>query len=231
VFIALPGGKFEARTVVLGGESDNGLIEVSSGLSAGEHVVTSGQFLLDSESQLREAIEKMRGSKSVENPREPQPTNISIPDDGTHKLSPRQNESSVYVCPMPEHVSITYDRAGKCPICDMTLVSITHSALEKIQSGGKVLYYACPMPEHATVHEDKPGKCPLCAMTLIPVMERKVPAKVELPPLYTCPMASDVEVVSDKPGICPKCEMKLVPTSTVKHGKQAEENWLKQHAH
>jgi rubrerythrin len=29
---------------------------------------------------------------------------------------------TAYVCPMPEHVSITYDHPGKCPICGMTLV-------------------------------------------------------------------------------------------------------------
>ncbi len=62
VFVALAGGKFEARDVVLGVEAENDMIQVISGLSAGERVVTSGQFLLDSESQLREAIEKMRGS-------------------------------------------------------------------------------------------------------------------------------------------------------------------------
>jgi hypothetical protein len=132
---------------------------------------------------------------------------------------------------MPEHVSIVYDHPGKCPLCDMTLVSVTHSLLQKIQPGGKVLHYICPMPEHTGVHEEKPGKCPLCAMTLIPVMERPAAAKVELPVLYTCPMKSDADVVSDKPGICPKCEMELVPASTVKHRKLAEENWLKQHAH
>jgi Cu2+-exporting ATPase len=107
---------------------------------------------------------------------------------------------------MPEHVSILYDHAGKCPICGMTLVSVTRSALQKIQPGGKVLYYTCPMPEHASIHEDKPGKCPLCAMTLIPVMAKPEPAAKQL---YTCPMHP--EVISDKPGICPKCEMDLVP--------------------
>jgi Cu2+-exporting ATPase len=76
----------------------------------------------------------------------------------------------VWVCPMPEHVSITYDHPGKCPICGMTLVPVTKSLLEKIQPGGKVLYYTCPMPEHSDVHSDKPGKCPKCGMTLIPVM-------------------------------------------------------------
>jgi len=42
-------------------------------------------------------------------------------------------------------------------------------------------------------------------------------------------MAVDADVVSDKAGVCPKCEMKLVLTTTVKHGRVAEENWLKQH--
>ncbi len=50
-----------------------------------------------------------------------------------------------------------------------------------------------------------------------------------VPTLYTCPMASHADVVSDQPGKCPKCDMDLVPTSTVKHGKIAEENWRKEH--
>ena len=227
VFVALDGGRFEGRDVTLGLEAENSMIQVTSGLSAGESVVTSGQFLLDSESQLREAIEKMRGSTSAMKPK----TSTAV---STHSVSATipaktETEASVYVCPMPEHVSIIYDHAGKCPICAMTLVSVTHSALEKIQPGGKVLYYTCPMPEHASVHEDKPGKCPLCAMTLIPMMARPVAFKTDSPALYTCPMKSDADVVSDQPGKCPKCEMELVPTATVKHGKLAEENWLKQH--
>ena len=61
VFVALAGGKFDPRTVALGPESEHNMYEVISGLHEGERVVTSGQFMLDSESQLREAIEKMRG--------------------------------------------------------------------------------------------------------------------------------------------------------------------------
>ena len=229
VFVALDGGKFEARDVALGLESENSLIQVTSGLNAGERVVTSGQFLLDSESQLREAIEKMRGSTATAKP-EPTMANPTKEGIGT-RLAKNETEASYYVCPMPEHVSILYDHAGKCPICAMTLVSVTRSGLQKIQPGGKVLYYTCPMPEHASIHEDKPGKCPLCAMTLIPVMARSAAVKTDSPGLYTCPMKSDADVVSDKPGKCPKCEMELVPTSTVKHGQLAEEYWLKRHAH
>jgi rubrerythrin len=125
-----------------------------------------------------------------------------------------ETEAVVYVCPMPEHVSIVYDHAGNCPICGMALVPVTPSALKKIQPGGKVLYYTCPMPEHANVHEEKPGKCPLCAMTLIPVMAAPATptnsaAKPAAKQLYTCPMHP--EVISDQPGKCPKCGMDLVP--------------------
>lgn len=59
VFVALDGGFFEPREVRLGARSADDKYEVLSGVSAGERVVTSGQFMLDSESQLREAIQKM----------------------------------------------------------------------------------------------------------------------------------------------------------------------------
>ena len=173
VFVALVGGKFEGRTVRLGVEAENDLLQVISGLDAGERVVTSGQFLLDSESQLREAIDKMQGSTARgETPGKSNTmTNSSIADGSRgHSPHPEAMEAAVYVCPMPEHVSIVYDHAGNCPICGMALVPVAPSVLKQIQPGGKVLYYTCPMPEHADVHEDKPGKCPLCAMTLIPVM-------------------------------------------------------------
>ena len=59
VFVALDGGKFDPRTVTLGPQAENDEYQVLSGLSEGERIVTSGQFMLDSESQLREAIQKM----------------------------------------------------------------------------------------------------------------------------------------------------------------------------
>ena len=59
VFVALDNGHFEPRDVTLGPRAENNTYEVLSGLKEGERVVTSGQFMLDSESQLREAIQKM----------------------------------------------------------------------------------------------------------------------------------------------------------------------------
>ncbi len=60
VFIALGGGKFEPREVKLGAYGNgNDYREVLEGLKGGEDVVTSAQFLLDSESRFREAIQMM----------------------------------------------------------------------------------------------------------------------------------------------------------------------------
>jgi RND family efflux transporter MFP subunit len=59
VFIALGQGRFEPREVKLGVLGNDGLYEVLSGLKGGEDVVTSAQFMLDSESRFREAVQMM----------------------------------------------------------------------------------------------------------------------------------------------------------------------------
>ncbi|HEY1490579.1 MAG TPA: efflux RND transporter periplasmic adaptor subunit, partial [Verrucomicrobiae bacterium] len=218
VFVALPGGKFEPRVVVPGPEAEHDMVEVISGLREGERVVTSGQFMLDSESQLREAIQKMSGRSTAATQ---SPPAVADTNKTETVASNSEKEPLVYVCPMPEHTSIIYDHPGSCPICGMALVPVTPGELAQIRPGGKVLYYTCPMPEHANVHEDKPGKCPICGMTLIPVMAP--PSNVltntnsvsadqpTAKQLYTCPMHPDV--ISDKPGQCPKCGMNLVPVA------------------
>ena len=80
----------------------------------------------------------------------------------------------VYICPMPEHVSLEYDHRGQMPdLRDDAGASVTREMLARIQPGGKVEFYTCPMPEHSDVRSDKPGKCPKCGMTLIPVMQAR----------------------------------------------------------
>ncbi|MFY9225322.1 MAG: efflux RND transporter periplasmic adaptor subunit [Blastocatellia bacterium] len=55
VFVALAEGYFQPRTVKLGDKLDN-KVAIISGLKAGERVVTSANFLVDSESQLKMAV-------------------------------------------------------------------------------------------------------------------------------------------------------------------------------
>ena len=59
VIVALERGRFDPRQVTLGIDSGDGWLEVREGLVEGEQVVTSGQFLIDSESRLREAAQKL----------------------------------------------------------------------------------------------------------------------------------------------------------------------------
>jgi len=83
VFVVREPGKFEPRQVTLGLAS-NGKVIILKGIDAGETVVTSAQFLIDSESKLNEATAKMlndvMGEKSVD-------TNKSSinPEDINHK--------------------------------------------------------------------------------------------------------------------------------------------------
>ena len=170
VFVALEGGKFDPRTVTLGPQAENDEYQVLRGVSEGERIVTSGQFMLDSESQLREAIQKMLEPKMNKVPEQASVSVASTLND-TNIPSVTPAEVLKYICPMPEHISIEYDHPGKCPICGMILVPVNQATLLKLQPGGKILYYTCPMPEHNDVRSDKPGNCPKCGMTLIPISE------------------------------------------------------------
>lgn len=58
VFVQRAPGRYEPRMVTVG-VSANGQTQIVSGLEAGEVVVTSSQFLIDSESKLKEATAKM----------------------------------------------------------------------------------------------------------------------------------------------------------------------------
>jgi Cu(I)/Ag(I) efflux system membrane fusion protein len=75
VIRSLGGGKFLPTEVTVGPESE-GFIQIVSGLGEGEEIVTSGQFLIDSESNLREAINKMLEAKKAATPtgKEPAPS-------------------------------------------------------------------------------------------------------------------------------------------------------------
>ena len=79
---------------------DHHVTEILSGLEEGDEVVVSGQFLIDSESQLQEAIRKMLARRSGEVSAEPDP-------------------ETVFSCPM--HPEVVSDEPGRCPVCGMFL--------------------------------------------------------------------------------------------------------------
>src|SRR5579862_5454409 len=112
VFVALEQGKFNPRNVILGLQAENDYYQVLSGLKPGERIVTSGQFMLDSESQLREAIQKML--KPSEHEERGGDERDSVERHSVERgRAERASESVKYICPMPEHVSIEYEHPGK----------------------------------------------------------------------------------------------------------------------
>ncbi|RMH81829.1 MAG: efflux RND transporter periplasmic adaptor subunit, partial [Calditrichaeota bacterium] len=68
VFVVREPGKFEPREIRIGEEGGPGnrYVRVLSGLLEGEQVVVSAQFLLDSESRLQEAIQKMLEERKLQ---------------------------------------------------------------------------------------------------------------------------------------------------------------------
>jgi len=163
-FVVRQPGRFEAREVKVGVRADNNYLQVLDGLAPGETVVVSGQFLLDSESRLREAALKFLEPGKVEGA-----TPILA---ATERAAGRAHEKSEqgelsYVCPMPGHTDILYDAPGRCPLCGMKLVPVRRHAGHVERP--PIDHWTCPMREHANVRESGPGKCPICGMSLIPV--------------------------------------------------------------
>jgi Cu(I)/Ag(I) efflux system membrane fusion protein/cobalt-zinc-cadmium efflux system membrane fusion protein len=65
--VALGNGRFEPRDIQTGLDSGDGWLEVLSGLTEGEDIVVSSQFLIDSESNFREAVKKLIDSRKNSN--------------------------------------------------------------------------------------------------------------------------------------------------------------------
>ena len=111
VFVTERPGRYEPKEVETGLVGDNYVTEVTSGLQEGETVVTSGQFLLDSESQLQEAVKKFLEAQ----------LQIRRGEHVTDALDEnKENGKTLYTCPM--HPQIVQEAPGQCPICGMDLV-------------------------------------------------------------------------------------------------------------
>lgn len=135
VFVAHEGGYFESRKVEPGPRFGDRIV-VLSGLKPGEKVVTSGNFLVDSESQLKSATGAMTGmGHGAPGGEEQKQMSQQQPDHSQHQMS-KPNQSSEhsgrameeakqvdgkkYTCSM--HPEVITDAPGTCPKCKMKLV-------------------------------------------------------------------------------------------------------------
>jgi Cu(I)/Ag(I) efflux system membrane fusion protein len=145
VIISLGDGKFKPQQVQLGGYAD-GYYQVLNGLSEGNTIVTSAQFLIDSESNLKAAISQFQttGSdtsgmnmnkmddqkKETEKPvtKENQKMKTEEHDHSSfivHKgvidveVIDKNRDGKLWECPMDWNV--ISDESGRCPLCHMKL--------------------------------------------------------------------------------------------------------------
>jgi RND family efflux transporter MFP subunit len=102
VFVARGEGRFEPREIKIGeeGGANNQYVRVISGLFENEKIVTSAQFMLDSESRLQEAIQKMLAdrqnrTKPMETPENQIQKNMpEMKDDGNMQNMDHQHQEN-----------------------------------------------------------------------------------------------------------------------------------------
>lgn len=71
----------------------------------------------------------------------------------------KHQHTTVYQCPMKCEADKTYDKAGKCPKCNMNLKEVTKTVATADA-------FKCPMKCEGTKTYSKAGKCPECNMNL-----------------------------------------------------------------
>lgn len=126
VYVSLGDGYFEPRKIQVGAKVDNKYV-VISGLKAGERVVTSGNFLVDSESKLQSAAGGM-GMPGMDHgnakPKEKEAPKSKSTGQETPTVdhSQHKTERKILYWYDPMHPQYTSGQPGKAPDCGMDLV-------------------------------------------------------------------------------------------------------------
>ena len=139
------------RKITLGGYSD-GYYQVLDGLTEGSKIVTSAQFLIDSESNLKAAVSQF---KSDDKSKVPEKKDLIENNKDSHsgheepsplirtgvidlKAIDKNKDGKVYQDLMDWNV--LSDEPGDCPICNMVLqqVSLETASKNLIKNGFKV---------------------------------------------------------------------------------------------
>ena len=173
VFVSLEDGYFAPRKVQLGAKVDNKFI-VLAGLKPGERIVTSGNFLIDSESKLKSAAGAM-GMPGMDHGSSKAPKNekpASTVDHSQHQPVPPpspQSKNEDQLKHQRPGASVDYSqsrgRSSDNPGIrrpDVGNDHIRHQSASK----RKILYWYSVM--HPQYRSDKPAKCPECGMDMVP---------------------------------------------------------------
>jgi Cu(I)/Ag(I) efflux system membrane fusion protein len=145
VLVRLGEGRFEPRTVTLGARSGD-YVEVSNGIVEGEQVVTSANFLIDAESNLKAALGGMGGTVS---PKPPHPLPAS-PSQGRSKpaeLSAQPHTKPAMVGHQAQGILKALNKDGT--------VSIAHEPIKSLGWPGMTMDFA--LANSALIEGIQPG--------------------------------------------------------------------------
>ena len=143
VILALGGGKFKPVEVTLGNYAE-GYYQILNGLTSGDKIVTSAQFLIDSESNLQAAISQFSSQSSVDTEKEDtagsmksidmkKGKDISVPSESaSEENDPRVRKGVIDLSAIDKNKdgklfedimdwNVISDEPGTCPLCGMTL--------------------------------------------------------------------------------------------------------------
>ncbi|HEX9005481.1 MAG TPA: efflux RND transporter periplasmic adaptor subunit, partial [Blastocatellia bacterium] len=165
IFIAHEGGYFEPRKVQLGAKVDNTFI-VLGGLKAGERVVTSANFLVDSESKLKSAAGGM-GMPGMSHGGGAAGEKKAMPKEGqpTPQADHSQHQPSTTPVPQTKVEDHSQHQQKSTPTPTPKAQAPDHSQ-HQAKPERKILYWYDSM--HPNYKSDKPGKAPDCGMDLTP---------------------------------------------------------------
>jgi Cu(I)/Ag(I) efflux system membrane fusion protein len=120
VFLDRGDGRLEPREIETGARVEGGYA-VLSGIAEGDKVVTSANFLIDSESSLKAALSSMSAAPSA-TPHSAHAPFATAPAAPPKARSTPPPKVAAYACPM--HAEVTSDKPGSCRICGMDLASL-----------------------------------------------------------------------------------------------------------
>jgi len=196
-FVAQERGHFEPRNVRMGAAGGDGLVQVLSGLAPGERVVTSGQFLLDAESRLREAIQKHLALGLVEPdaaaPAGGTPASKAPPPDAAGE-APRAEVDALFSAYLTLVRTLGAPHPGDTPVDARDVVSAAKSLAEK--ATGETAALASAVEDAAAALSAKPveeqrGELETLSTSMIALAARQPPSRAVAERLYVlyCPMA------------------------------------------
>jgi len=175
--ISLGGGYFDPREVKTG-VTASGYVQILDGIQEGEKIVTSSQFLIDSESNLKAAINLMRGHEGHDMSK---PMDEEKMEEGKGKMEDLSGETLVKT-DEKKNEEMDYEKMNHEQMKDEEMKDMkdedSHSGHEEtsplVRTGeidlksidnnkdGKVFQDMMDW----NVISDEPGKCPLCGMKL-----------------------------------------------------------------